>query len=289
MKRSTCYCCSSALSLLNDSPAVAVAHCSGCGSLLMEFPPVQQEESDPWELQSVTPAFLKALETRRAKQAQQIVARFSKVLRSGKLLDYGCGQGAFVSYVRSQEIQAVGCDISSRNLNPELAKDFLQLHEPWEIPALSDFSAVSFLDVLEHVESPDVVVEKLFSSGIDYVLIKVPMLRGPIGMVAHWLGRRGKLGLLHRLLLVDEPAPHYSFFTSKGLVKLFAAHGFKLVDSVRIADVGAELPNRLRGMEGEPSLSAGRAFATIVGSCLALLSPLWSDTRVFLFQRRPSL
>ena len=285
MKKDLCYCCSSPLAPLNQSVIVEVAQCRGCGSLLSEYPPAEAREADPWHIGNLTPSFLQALEMRRAKQAQRITAHFGKALRRGKLLDYGCGQGAFVSYVRSQGIDGKGCDISTRNLSPEIASHFVQVSEPWEIPPLGEFTSISFLDVLEHIDSPDIFVGKLAASGIDQVLIKVPMLRGPIGMFAHWLARRGKVGLLHRLLLVDEPAPHYSFFTSKGLVKLFASSGFRLVDSVRIADVGLELPNRLRGMQGEPSLSASRAITTAVGLGLAMISPLWSDTRVFLFQR----
>lgn len=275
--------------MLNQSVVVEVAQCRKCGSLLTEFAPAEIRNVDPWRIDNLTPSFLAALQMRRARQAQQILARFGAVLRKGKLVDYGCGQGAFVEYLRSQGVDALGCDISVRNLAPEVAGHFIQVSEPWEIPSLEGCTSISFLDVLEHVETPDLIVEKLYASGIEYVLIKVPMLRGPIGMAAHWMARRGKLGLLHRLLLVDEPAPHYSFFTSKGLIKLFGSRGFSLADSVRIADVGPELPNRLRGIEGEPSLSASRALATLAGFGLATISPLWSDTRVFLFQRRPSL
>ncbi len=259
MKRTQCYCCCGQLALVSNSSVVEVAQCPGCGSLLTEFPKSERHEDDPWQLQSVTPTFLEALRLRRDRQAGAIIKRFGLELRKGKLLDYGCGQGAFVLYARGQGLDAAGCDISSINLKPEIADSFVALSEPWEIPDLSAVRTISFLDVLEHVEHPDQIVDKLFASGVENVLIKVPMLHGPIGLIAHTLARFGKLGLLHRLLLVDEPAPHYSFFTSKGLKKLFEERGFVLADSVRIADVGSELPQRLRGMEGEPSLRLVRS------------------------------
>jgi hypothetical protein len=111
------------------------------------------------------------------------------------------------------------------------------------------------------------------------------MLKGPIGVGASILARMGRSTLLQRLLLVGEISPHYSFFTSRGLEQLFKRHGFTLHSSLRIADVGTELPERMRGKDGEPALPQTRLIGSCVGAILAGIAPVWSDTRVFLFSR----
>jgi hypothetical protein len=232
---------------------------------------------------SVTPAFLAALQTRRNIQAAQIAAFFANDLRQGALIDYGCGQGSFVHTLRARDIDAFGCDISDSYLRDEVREKFIQIDTPWSLPNLAKFQTISFLDVLEHIENPSSLVAALRASGIKNVLVKVPMLRGPIGVGASILARLGRTTLMQRLLLVGEVSPHHSFFTSRGLALLFEQHGFYLKSALRIADVGSELPARMRGKDGEPALPQARLIGTSIGAFLAGIAPIWSDTRVFLF------
>jgi SAM-dependent methyltransferase len=285
MNTEACYCCRNGLHAFAESPMCEAQRCEGCGSLLTKFSSTA-DQKDPWEMGSVTPSFLEALKLRRAIQARQIVNHFGPQLRAGKALDYGCGQGAFVSYMRQCGIDAVACDISDTYLEGNLRDSFIELTGPWAVPDLSGINTICFLDVLEHSPDPGALIGQLHKAGVNGVLVKVPMLHGPIGRASQILARLGRPGLLYRLLLVDEISPHYSFFTSKGLTQLFASNGFRLADSVSLADVGSELPERLRGKEGEPSKGGKRAIFTAFGALLSLVSPIWSDTRVFLFQRQ---
>jgi len=285
MGNESCYCCESTLRHFATSSVVEIERCGGCGSLLTSFANTSEQE-DPWEMGSVTVSFLEALKFRRDIQAREMVAHFYSQLQSGRVLDYGCGQGAFVSYMRERGIDAAGCDISKTHLDSKLLDSFVQLDGPWSVPDLSSVRTICFLDVLEHVPEPDHLVSKLYCAGVDAVLVKVPMLNGPIGVASQILAGLGRLDLLKRLLLVDEISPHFSFFTSKGLARLFARNGFDLVDCLRLADVGSELPKRLRGKDGEPSAVSRNSALTALGALLAAVSPVWSDTRVFLFRRQ---
>lgn len=236
---------------------------------------------------SVTPSFLQALQRRRNIQATQIASFFEHELHRGSLIDYGCGQGSFVHLLRERGIDAFGCDISDSYLRDEVREKFIRLAGPWALPNLTNFRTISFLDVLEHVENPSSFVAELQASNVTNVLVKVPMLKGPIGIGASILARMGRSTLLQRLLLVGEISPHYSFFTSHGLEQLFKQHGFALKSALRIADVGSELPERMRGKDGEPPLAQTRLFGACLGAILACIAPAWSDTRVFLFSRTP--
>lgn len=289
MARNNCYCCSASIEEVSASDAVRINKCRGCGSLLIGFPEVS-DEADPWKMASVTPEFLEALQFRRRIQANCILDRFQSVLSEGPVLDYGCGQGAFVTFLKSKGIDASGCDISVTNIDATaLGSSFLELTQPWEIPDLSRFKSVSLLDVIEHSEAPHEFVARLFDSKVRYVFVKVPMLNGPIGMLAQLLTKVGKAGLLERLLLVGEISPHFTFFSTRGMTQLFENRGFYLKNRLRIADVGSELPNRLRGKPGEPDVPAKRLLAATFGAALATVAPAWSDTQVFLFERKAAL
>lgn len=248
-----------------------------------ELPP----GADPWKMASVTPEFLEALRRRRRIQAGEILSFLKNELSGRRLLDYGCGQGAFVKFLLENGVDASGCDISDTNVDHStLGERFIQLSAPWGMPSQTDFQIVSLLDVIEHAEKPQEIVAQLRQFGAEYVLVKVPMLHGPIGKLAQLFAGVGKVGLLERLLLVGEISPHYSFFTSAGLESLFAAEGYGLVKAARIADVGDELPERMRGKEGEPTIPVKQLLGKAIGSGLAAIAPAWSDTRVFLFRRQ---
>ena len=283
-----CYCCGETRKSVDYLPEVAIARCHSCGTLRTAFSESAPRQ-DPWQMGSVTPAFLDALQRRRNLQAAQIAAFFGAELQRGPLIDYGCGQGSFVHLLRERRIDAFGCDISDSHLRNEVRDKFIRLAGPRALPDLNDFRTISFLDVLEHVEDPGAFVAGLQDSNVTNVLVKVPMLKGPIGAGASILARMGRSELLQRLLLVGEISPHYSFFTSRGLEDLFKRHGFTLKSSLRIADVGTELPERMRGKDGEPPVARTRLIGTCLGAILASIAPAWSDTRVFLFSRAPLL
>lgn len=287
--RRACYCCAGPLVTFLRSARAEVDRCAGCGSLLARFA-VRPGGADPWDMPSVTPAFLRALGMRRALQAERILRRFRPILASGAVLDYGCGQGAFVRFLRERGIPAAGCDLSTANADPSIRNGaFIALSEPWELPPLDRFATLCFLDVLEHSEAPGALVETLASSRVGQVIVKVPLAGGPIAAAAALLSRLGRPGLLERLLLAGEVSPHFTLFSARGLARLFESRGFALAESLALADVGRELPDRLRGPSGKPKLPAGRWTAALAGAALAALAPLWSDTRVFLFRRGRAL
>jgi SAM-dependent methyltransferase len=237
-------------------------------------------------MSSVTPQFLEALQRRRSLQAKQIITKLKDDLTGVRVLDYGCGQGSFVRFLLQHGVDAYGCDISELNVDSSaLGARFTRLAEPWSMPSNSSYTVISMLDVLEHAKAPAEVLRRLSETAVKTIIVKVPMLHGPIGLSAQVLAEFRRTGLLERLLLVGENSPHYSFFTSRGLIKLFQAHSFSLKKAFRIADVGQELPERLRREDWDRFPAIKHSIGTFVGVGLALLAPIWSDTKVFSFSR----
>jgi hypothetical protein len=236
-------------------------------------------------MSSLTPVFMGALRSRRDKQAKQIISSFRGLFERGTVLDYGCGQGAFVQELTAAGLKAIGADLSLEGCDGNIPQDrFIPLPGEWSIPQ-TDAKTVCLLDVLEHSQNPLAFLEAL-QARFQYIVIKVPMLRGPIGLGSQTLTALGNTSLMQRLLLTEDISPHCSFFTRRGLIALAARSGLLLEQSIRIPDVGPELPNRLRSSAGDVEAGFVRSVLVIVGGVLQLIAPLWSDTEVFIFRRQ---
>jgi hypothetical protein len=231
---------------------------------------------------TLTAQYSAALMQRRQKQGEQILRHFSAVLRAGSVLDYGCGQGAFLTQMVKAGIDARGADIGS----PEFAhaahpERFERLTQPWQLSEHGPYTTVVLLDVLEHHPSP---AEFLRALGAENLIIKVPMVNGPIGRAARAAAKPGKPALLETLLLVDDVSPHLSFFSAKGLDAVAGRAGYVRRGVLRHADVGGELPLRIRGglTPESPALHVALGLA---GRAAEFIAPVWSDTATFHYCR----
>ena len=98
----------------------------------------------------------------------QIVKRH---IKSGKVLDFGCGVGSFLKRFIEPEIQAVGFDI-----NPYV--------EFCDIATLFDkYDAVTFWDSLEHLKDPASIIKGL---NPEYVFVCTPSLDDHKGEITDW-------------------------------------------------------------------------------------------------------
>jgi hypothetical protein len=208
---------------------------------------------------------------------------FGDILQRGKVIDYGCGQGALVTSLLSHHVDVIGTDISLEGCETDIPNDrFIPLAYPWAIPE-RDADAVCLLDVIEHHQNPVAFLKDIHRRNYEYVIVKVPMLNGPIGTISRLLAAIGRTALLRQLLLVGDISPHYAYFTRRGLLNSAAAAGYDLHGSLRIADVGKELPERSRTQGEGVGLHLLRPFLIAVGLALECIAPLWSDTEVFVF------
>jgi hypothetical protein len=242
----------------------------------------KSDAQDPWDVASITDEFAQALLIRRQRQGGQIIRRYGEVLRSGPVLDYGCGQGAFLSQLLAASISATGCDLGvPRDAHADHPERFQLLDQPWGIPAGGPWNTVVLLDVLEHHPEPTAFLRKLKPENF---LIKVPLLHGPVGLCAQLALRTGRPTLMHSLLLVGDVSPHLTFFTAEGLDTVLADAGYTRESMLRQADVGAELPARIRGPLA-PSSQLVRILLTLGGVSLAAFSRVWTDTATFHYTR----
>lgn len=243
---------------------------------------------DPWDMSSITESFATALRDRRRRQGHRMLRSFGDVLGFGPVLDYGCGQQAFLSQLLAAGHDATGTDVGIPGAGVAEGvpnERFIRLDTPWAVPRPGTWTTVVLLDVLEHHHEPTAFLGSL--GGPRFLVVKVPLLTGPIARLASAGIHLGRPALMETLLLVDDVSPHLRFFTPAGLDRVARDAGYERCRRLNLADVGNELPDRIRGGMGPRSRPA-RAAASAIGAGFAAIAPLWADTAAFLYERAPS-
>lgn len=277
-----CACCGSSLRPTVGTPRLALQRCPRCGTYRAKHL-VQVNPAEPWQSAGVTPTFLQALSERRAIQSRQVIDRFRHALDDGRILDYGCGQGVFVNDLVSHGFDVIGCDLSREVTGQIDRRRFIGLDEPWILPAEFDFRTVILFDVLEHSPNPVGLVGQFRDHGARRLLVKVPLASGPLFTAAKALAHAGYRGVIERLFLVGDVSPHVLYFTPNGLSLLMESAGFRLTSRLSLAEVGRELPARVREIPRSWKLLS--SLLSGLGQAAEYLSPRWPDTTVFLFDR----
>lgn len=278
----TCSACDSALHDGLVTSGLKLSVCADCGTFVAEH--LQRSAvTEPWNSAGVSDAFLQALAARRAIQSEQIILHFRKTLAAGPVLDYGCGQGIFLKALAERGFNASGCDMSRTVTGQIDPRFFHPLSRPWEVPESLVLSTVVLLDVLEHNPDPRNFLETLKAHGARRLIVKVPLASGPMFKMALLFAKAGRPDALERLFLVGDPVPHYVYYTAHGLQQLFHRSGFRLESRLNLAEVGRELPVRVRSIP--PGWLAVSALLRGFGRVVEMASRWWPDTSVFLFER----
>lgn len=274
-----CPCCGGESDLWWKDTDVILRRCSHCKSLNAAHRGAVKV-GDYWNSEQTPDWYLDALGGRRKLQAKKL-ARWCRLQGvSSPVLDYGTGQGHFVTALRSAAMVAVGCDLAGSSLSRSLP-DLLEVKRPWEIPSM-DVGTMSLLDVLEHHATPSEFLRQLMA---DYVLIKVPNARGPLAIASRALRSRWP-GPLRGLFLVGDISPHLWYPTRQGLLQLARSAGWDVVFVRSIPEVGIELPDRLRGSaQGQVSSRHSLYVLKFLGLLLQTTGRWWSDSHVLLLRR----
>jgi hypothetical protein len=266
-------CCGATARALVETERIRATRCPECGTLWIDHTGPKAADAT-WQEPNLTPVFLEALGKRRTLQADELLRRLPMLPEP--ILDYGCGQAIFFDRARQAGLDIWATDLSVPADSRAAGSDhFVPIDRPWTVPP-GDWQTIVLLDVLEHHADPAAFLASLPA---ERVVIKVPLLSGPAGRAATALARAGRPTQLESLVLVGEANPHCAFFTPRGLARVAAPR--RLVWQTKLADVGAELPERMTGRD----LGVKAAPLRAVGHGMAAVSRVWSDTAVFVFDR----
>ncbi len=155
-----------------------------------------------------------------------------------KLLDIGCGEGAFVDYARRRGLCAYGIDISAKAVEAGrrrygLDTLFCGSVSEWQGSGVADnsqFDAVTAFDLLEHVSDPLAFV------------IQVQELVRPRGLLIFSVPNAPRWPIRE---FGDHPPQHLTRWTHKALARLGGASDLEVVRIVTTSALGSL--NRLLG------------------------------------------
>ena len=149
-------------------------------------------------------------------------------LLSGRVLDFGCGSGAFIMHLRSEGVEAHGLELNNElmrnSLHPSI-RSYVSLYEgnfPSPYPDNS-FDCVYSSEVLEHIPNVEQAVAEMVRLTTDRLVLTTP------DMSAIPIGFRASLIPWHLL-----EGTHVNFFTQTSLKQLLAPY-FSRIEFGRIS------------------------------------------------------
>jgi|688.fasta_scaffold1050900_1 2-polyprenyl-3-methyl-5-hydroxy-6-metoxy-1,4-benzoquinol methylase len=150
----------------------------------------------------------------------------------GKILDIGCGMGGFINglkKINKNKIEAWGIEpnVSEvKNISPQIDNFYQGFFDnvKHDIP-LSYFDCICFNDVLEHLYSPEEMLEKVkpYLNNEGYIFASIPnflFFPNLIDIVINQNFEYTTQGILDYT--------HIRFFTKKTIIKLFENQGYEI-------------------------------------------------------------
>jgi 2-polyprenyl-3-methyl-5-hydroxy-6-metoxy-1,4-benzoquinol methylase len=158
--------------------------------------------------------------------------------QSGRLLDIGCGGGAFLQIAKDAGFDVVGIELEMNRA--DYSREQVKC-EIYKIPIDSDefllhnrskYDAVTLWDVIEHVNFPNrtlhSVYEVLKSGGV--LLIDTPAKDSfyhQFGVFSYWLSR-GKMPTFLNIMYSEHPFGHKQIFSTTEMQQILSVEGFKV-------------------------------------------------------------
>jgi 2-polyprenyl-3-methyl-5-hydroxy-6-metoxy-1,4-benzoquinol methylase len=214
-----------------------IVRCDSCGLMLANPRDDAATLADVYRAHA-DPAYDRELDSRQraARDYLAVVRRYGAA--KGRMLDIGCGTGAFVCLAREHGWAAQGIDASEWMIERARRRcPTGTFHGGDPLAATFDpgrLEAVTLWNILEHLSAPAAILRRarrwLVPEG--RLFIRVP---NGASLVARLTGRRW-------VLLVRE---HLWYFSPETMTRLVRAEGFEVV-GVRSATIPASLGNVLR-------------------------------------------
>lgn len=227
--RARCRLChSNATSVIAQGRSLKVARCRNCHcTLTLLNEPAGHEELDDFDLRYQADA-----DDNKPLACWQLLTRLVDVSAGQRLLDVGCGRGAFLDVARAHGLRTAGlepalepADFASRR------HDVMRCHIEDVASVAGQFDLITMWDVLEHLQDAGgalVEVRRLLAPR-GTLVVATPMM-GSIYDRSALVAQRLTAGRLPQLLEMCWTEDHLTRFDPSGLKRVLLGIGFAQVD-----------------------------------------------------------
>lgn len=153
-------------------------------------------------------------------------SRYKDFIKDKKILDFGCGNGGFLTLVQREKLvrQGVGIDLDLQSIH-QLRSEGVECYN--NISELPDgmFDVVFMFHVIEHLPNPELILDQLFERIPDHgvMIIETPNADDAL------------LSIYHCDQFADFTywSPHIYLYNESTLTKMLTDAGFEIVESLQ--------------------------------------------------------
>lgn len=200
-----------------------LVECEVCGHFYLNFVEKGQVddffEDGKYELLDTRKSIFDSIKHQDAKRVFKALKRLRKF--QGKILDFGCGKGLFLSFLNQQKWDGLGVETATARANfgrkQYGVKILSEFYDGGKIEK-GDFDVITLFHVLEHLDEPKVLLRTLTENNLKengVLAIEVPLFNS-------WQSR-----IAGRNWIQLDPPLHISHFTKRTLKNLLSDIGFK--------------------------------------------------------------
>lgn len=242
-----------------DSPPFRVLKCNRCSLVFVHPQPSHTELASHYDDYRYYASWYGEQRQAREKMWQNRLLRIEARVDKGRLLDIGCGEGAFLETAQRCGWEVFGTELSEfaalyaaeRLGRPVCAGEISAAQFP-----KAHFDVVTLWHVLEHMQNPILnlrEVHRILKPG-GLLVVAVPNVDNRIMQLTYRIVKRRR----YRLFIPREKELHLFHFSSKTLVKTLSKAGFRCVNlgpdfgivesAKRLVNLAAVIPYYLSGL-----------------------------------------
>jgi SAM-dependent methyltransferase len=256
--------------------------CQGCGIHFRVFALRSEPQSDHFT-QVDMPLYSRSVQVARERSYQQLLDAVQLVVPTGRWLDVGCSFGWLLNYARTRGFEPHGIEPSPGAAAAALSNGLqvtIGLY-PDTDPISPPYQVISFMDVLEHLVDPCLVLRSARSQLIrgGALVVQLPdrecfMYRMAVLMFRFSGGRWD--APLRRLYLDGLDFPHVYYHSRKSLRALLEQNGFVIAHEYR-APTGSwdTMIDRVTYLEQPAARALSPRWTALGAGVLQVLDNMW--------------
>lgn len=161
---------------VRDDESLEILECQGCGLVFLSLTELPETFYEKSCMHNDEPPSVSAWLHDTDRDDERRFCSLSEAMTNRDVLDFGCGSGGFLLKARSKAHSIMGIELEAR-LYPHFQTNGLEVFQSIdELPSDQNFDLITAFHVVEHLEDPATMLEKLAKKlrGGGRIVIEVP-------------------------------------------------------------------------------------------------------------------